>query len=342
MSATKKQKLSSGFTLVELLLVIAIISVLATMSLGVLRNAQDNAKAAATQSRITQIESLLAIQLEDYEVRRLPISTRELAAYVRANMATDEDESMKVFVQLQALRRQILMDIINSEIPRPFFNVDEGFSLNRDVGQFPSNIGPAVGDADPGMFGSEPAGFKEWLDNNYRNPISPGGPLLWERLEQSETSTTKSFVRFNPDPDNADIDDPFNLPGEYLYAVLERMDIDGTPAVELIGNAAIGNVDGDAHPELIDAWGEPLQLRIWQVASMPNLDLAVYADGSAVVHDDVENLDFDLLDAEGVPMGYVGLDPRIPREIQQIRFEVVSTRMARDQGVTGPAVEDPR
>ena len=68
----------------------------------------------------------------------------------------------------------------------------------------------------------------------------------------------------------------------------------------------------------------------------------MYADGSAVVHDDVENLDFDLLDAEGVPMGYVGLDPRIPREIQQIRFEVVSTRMARDQGVTGPAVEDPR
>ena len=345
----KKQKRSnrqsrnlSGFTLVELLLVIAIISVLAAMSLGVLRNAQDSAKSAATQARITQIEALLAIQLEDYEVRRLPISNRELADYVRANPAKDEDgDNVKVFVQLQALRRQILMDIINSEFPRPYIDAQDGFRLNPDVGQFPSDIGPVVGAAETVPFGDEPVGFRTWLETNYMNPVNE--TPLSERLDQLKTSAIRSLERFNPDPDNADAGDPFNLPGEYLYAVLERLDVDGTPAVELLGNAIVGNVDGDQFSELIDAWGEPLQLRIWQVDSMPNLELGAYDDGvSSVINEDVEELDFDLLDAEGVPTGYVGLDPQIPREIRKIRFEVVSTRMARDQGVTGFAVQDPR
>ena len=338
MFATKKQKRStwqsrnlSGFTLVELLLVIAIISVLATMSLGVLRNAQDNAKAAATQARITQIESLLAIQLEDYEIRRLPIGNRELAAYVIANMATDEDGRLKVFVQLQALRRQILMDIINSEIPRAFFNdtTDPGrYSLNMDVGKFPSET-PALG--------QDGIGFKQWLDNNYTESI--GGLLLSDRLSNLRISGIESFKRL-------DVED-FDLPGEYLYAVLQRMDIDGTPAVELIGNAAIGNIDGDAHPELIDAWGEPLQLRIWQVDVKDPGELAGdpgrYADGSPVIFEDVDTLDFDLIDEDTLfPTGYVPLTAQIPRSIQQIRFQVVSTRIARQQGDTTDTVLDPR
>ena len=344
MFATKKQKRStwqsrnlSGFTLVELLLVIAIISVLATMSLGVLRNAQDDAKAAATQARITQIESLFAIQLEDYEIRRLPISNRELAAYVRANMATDEDGRMKVFVQLQALRRQILMDIINSEIPRAFFNDSTNpgrYSLNTDVGGFPSTQRALGQDGGVGI------GFTEWLDNNYQNPIVPDGPVLSERLSDLKTSGIKSFARLN--------DGDFDLPGEYLYAVLQRMDIDGTPAVELIGNAAVGNVDGDPYPELIDAWGEPLQLRIWQVDVKDSGEFTgeagLYPDGvTPVIFEDVDTLDFDVIDEEtSFPTGYVPLNPQVPRVVQQIRFQIVSTRIARQRGDTTDTVLDPR
>ena len=349
MCLTKKQKRSHeqlrnlGFTLVELLLVIAIISVLATMSLGVLRNAQDSAKSSATQSRITQIESLLAIELEDFEVRRLPISNRDLLAYVRANPALDIDgDAIKVFVQLQSLRRQILMDLISSEFPRPCLvdTDDDGaadtFVLSIDVGQFPSDIGPITavdGDDDPCAGGN---GFRTWLDENYGNPVNINGTetLLSDRLDQAKTSAIRSLLKFNQPG--------FDLPGEYLFAVLQRLDVDGTPAVELIGNAAIGNVDGDAYPELIDAWGEPLQLRVWQVDSTPNLELGMYADGTAVINDDVDVLDFDLLDGSGVPTGYVGLDPRISREIRKIRFQVVSTRMARDEGATGGAFDDPR
>lgn len=384
MCETKKQNRSpqefrnpgSGFTLVELLLVIAIISVLAVMSLGVLQNAQDSARSSATQARITQIESLLAIELEDYEVRRLPISNRELVAYVRANRASAEetsDQFVKLFVQVQALRRQILMDIINSEFPRPYLepeeppvnpddceNVPHRFRLSPDVGSFPSDVGSVPLGECPPPVGMAPTGFRTWLDENYATPVN--GVMLSARLEQVKTAAIRSFESFPPSfpapaPPAEPPADEFNLPGEYLYAALARMDIDGTPAVELIGNAAIGNVDGDSFPELIDAWGEPLQLRILQVgvkdpmdpdtANRPSIpDPGEYVGtGDPVVHEDVvddDDIDFDVLDSDAVPLGYAGLDPIVPREIRKIRFQVISTRMARDQGLRGPSIQDPR
>ena len=67
--------------------------------------------------------------------------------------------------------------------------------------------------------------------------------------------------------------------------------------------------------------------------------------GDPVVHEDVvddDDIDFDVLDSDAVPLGYAGLDPIVPREIRKIRFQVISTRMARDQGLRGPSIQDPR
>ena len=79
--------LHSAFTLVELLIVIAIIGVLTAMSLSLLGSASNDAKVSATQARMSQITSILQLQMEDYEVRRLPISNRVLGQFVEANPA---------------------------------------------------------------------------------------------------------------------------------------------------------------------------------------------------------------------------------------------------------------
>ncbi len=279
----------SGFTLVELLLVITIIAVLSGMTLGVLKNAQDDAKAVATKARIGQIESLLSIQLEDYEVRRLPISNRELAGYVR------DSGNTPVLAHVRDLRRQILMDIINSEIPRPFVDSATGaFVANDDVGNFPSK-NPSI---DGGV------GFYEWLGTDYS--------ALRTRLESLKPARVASFIDMKKS--TGETEERFDLPGEYLYAVLQRMDIDGTPAIELLGNAAIGNSDVDEYFEITDAWGEPMQLRIWQVDD-----------------DDSTATDFDDGELNQIPAGYAGLNPTVPKAIQDIRFEVISTRLGRQR-----------
>lgn len=307
------RNLRPAFTLVELLLVIAIISVLATMAVGVMRQAQDDAKASATESRILQLESLFQVALEDYEVRRLPIRRRTLLAYVDGNpFILPSGDRQERFLQLRDLRRRILQDIINMEMPRPFIDPMGNFLANDDVARFPSE--------NPAAVTSGGVGFARWLDDNYGDPPAGGGPLLRDFLRTLRPARVQSFGPFK---NGAGFTDPeFNLPGEYVHAILSRMDVDGTPAIELLGNSAVGNSDDDDFPEVVDAWGDPLQLRIWQVNVMEPMP-------NDAVFEDMAPLDFDTVDAAGAPIGYAGLDSTVPREVQQLRFEVISTRLGR-------------
>jgi len=197
------------------------------------------------------------------------------------------------------------MDIISAEMPRPFVvpNTNpQRFDKNPDLGRFPTNVAGV---------GTGSLGFRDWLDSAY--------PGLARRLSDLVPSKVLSFRR---------LDDPeFNLPGEYLYAILERIDVDGTPATESLGNSAIGNSDDDRFPEIVDAWGEPMQLRIWQIAGVE-----VDQDGNPTEDTDIwqdmdPNPNFDLRDPNGFPLGYKVLDPTESRDITKIRTEVASTRL---------------
>ena len=322
---SKKRNQSAGFTLVELLLVIAIIAVLSGMALGVMAKAQDEAKSSATEARILMIENLFAILIEDYEVRRLPISIRELGRYADQNpIQVDGNGNItNKLHQVRNLRRRIQQDIVNAENPRPLLTNNQDLVANPDVGVFPTTIGP---------FGSAvPGGFLGWLQQNYPNPQFSGGhdsstnPYLWERLAQVTPSLVQSY---GPMKIGAATDPDFDLPGEYVYAILERMDVDGAPATELLGSSTIGNTDEDGYPEVVDAWGEPMLLRIWQIETTPPTnDTSVSNDA----YSDVANIDFDSLNGTGgAPTGYIGLDSSIPRGLHKVRFEVVSTRLGRN------------
>ncbi len=320
-------RIHRGFTLVELLFVIAIIAVLSTMALGVMKSAQDDAKEAATRSRITQIEAILQIELEDYEVRQLPIRLNALAAYVRANpVYTDGGGNpIKVGTQVRNLRRRILADIISAEFPRPLLS-GGNFLLNPDLGVFPTTIAGA----------GNPQGFRDWLDNTaYPNPPS-GLPRLSNLLANLSPARVKAWRQIAALSNKEN----FNLPGEYLYAVLTRIDLDGSPAIESLGNNAIGDFDSDGFLEVVDAWGEPMQLRIWQVDAQEVDDTGSPSAGTDI-WEDVPGVNFDLRAGAteyrddvgniqknpGIPSGYTVLDPTVPREVNKIRFEVTATRL---------------
>lgn len=306
-----------GFTLIELLFVIAIMAVLSTMALGVMKSAQDDAKTAATLSRIQQIESILQVELEDYEVRRIPVPVSTLvSAAVTYPLYGDGDSNGQpdyLGLQVRNLKRRILQDIINAELPRPLVSsVDGSFIFNPDLGIFPTRE----------RSGTSLIGFDEWLMNNYSG--------LEGILAGVASSRVQAWANFKATLVTNGTTAEFNLPGEYLYQTLVTMDFDGAPAIEILGNQAIGDSDGDGFLEVVDAWGDPLQLRIWQV----NADQVTGATGSTApltpgVTDVWEDqaTDFDVKAANGIPTGYAVLDPKVPREINKIRFEVISTRL---------------
>ena len=235
-------KRRSGFTLVELLLAISIMAVLATMTLALMRSATEDAKESATLARISKIEAMLQLELENYEVRRLPISLANLEL-----LAGTADRNV-----IRDLKRQIIADLISAEMPRPdLVGVDPVLSVG--MGQFPSITIP--------LGASE--SFDEWLSNNYpglhseltQNRYDSAGVLYWRN-------------KFNPMPGVAGTgNEDFNNFGEYLYEILSRLNVDGTSGVEVLGNVSIGDSDEDGIPEVVDAWGNPLQMRILQVRS---------------------------------------------------------------------------
>jgi len=65
----------TGFTLVELMVVIAIIGILSTTVLFALMSADRSARAARTEATVAKLHTLVMDQYESYRTRRVPIST---------------------------------------------------------------------------------------------------------------------------------------------------------------------------------------------------------------------------------------------------------------------------
>jgi prepilin-type N-terminal cleavage/methylation domain-containing protein len=291
----------SGFTLVELLLVIAILGVLTTMALAFMRNANEQARVAATQSRIKKIEAILNAELERYEVRRLPISRQELADFVAMNPAPGIPSN----IQVNNMRKRLIQDLINCELPRPILSGGV-FFRNTDLGHFPSNV-PAIA--------SVTVGFRDWLNNHYSNPGPGWGDQLFARTLSAAVVSWSDPSLSSPN---------FDLPGEYLYQILRRIDFDGMPAIESLGTSTFADTDNDGIMEVVDAWGEPL---LWLIVQVDVLDATVSEDK----YED-QLTDWTRRDADGMPQGYAPLNPVIPRDLQQIRITVFSQRL-NQQGI---------
>lgn len=306
----KQTSLRLGFTLVELLLVVAIILALTALALGVMQSAQDDARESATINRISTIESLLQQELENYEVRRLPIRNSELLTFVAANPIA----GVPVNIQAKNLRRRILGEIIRQEMPTFVQDPSGAFVRNEDLGLFPSSVHPPITAATT---------FDDWLTANYPNPV--GGVTINTFLASRTTSRITYWAQFNPDINTGGPASLANFlqPGEYLYKILELIDIEGSSGIELVGPNAIGNPDGDEHLDIVDAWGNTMELRVLQV----QLD-TVITNVSEDIYRDTDFTNWDSLDpTTTLPVGYEVLNPTIPRLPSKIRFQVVSPEL---------------
>ena len=109
----------SAFTLIELLLVIAIVAVLGSLAVGVIESAQQDARVSATQARVQMIEKLMETELEDYEVKRSPLPFRNLQAIasriVLEGQWTNVPASSRLHIR--NLKRMLTLDLVRAELP---------------------------------------------------------------------------------------------------------------------------------------------------------------------------------------------------------------------------------
>ena len=310
-----------GFTLTELLFVIAIIAVLGAMAAGILGKAQKDAKIAATRSRITQIEAIMQTVTENLEVRRLPFRDIQLAAFVPSG----RDRRLRI----KNLRRRIVAAMVQAEFPGPLFD-GENFAPNPEIGQLaPSGEGATP--VDSRGLGS----FREWaqdipnLINFLENtaPVAPNGftPTSDMTYWQNLATNPRLAVRQPTDIDDNDI--RLDQPGEFLYLALERINVDGSSALEVLGSNVVGDSDGDGILEIVDAFGDPMQLRIVQVA-VTNMTVPATDIWEDVPESQINWKQFtDIGSGVKVPNGYQFLNPVVPRLINKIRFQIVSPNL---------------
>ena len=314
-----------GFTLVEMLFVVAIIAVLGAMAAGILGKAQNDAKIAATRSRITQIEAIMQTVIEDSEVRRLPFRSRDLDNYVVADNPNDRENSRKQLLQKQNLSRRIRAALMQAEFPGPQLDASGNFIANPDAGVLVPDFFPF----NPNI----KINFRQWAASQ-RN----GGDLVdflnGGTVKTAEMSYWQDLAG-NP---------TLNLPGEYLYLILERIDIDGKSALETLGSNVVANTDDDDFPEIVDAFGDSMQLRIVQVAvalpapinvvgDLPAIDIWTDVPQAEINWERSTAVDFNedgVISADErtkLPNGYRFLNPVVPRSVNKIRFQVVSPNL---------------
>ena len=258
------RQVHGGFTLVELLLVIAIIAVLSSMAVGVIAGAQNDARVAATRSRVQVIEKLMQAELEDFEVRRSPLpfrfisSENTIAPFSIVELAVGEGlpprmpaawnpAAVNRGLHARNMKRLLVLDLIRSEYP----DFTSGTPLG--LGTFPS------------------IQFQQYLTD----PPSSGG--LGMTAIELNTNVLPFFARYQTanvlrwtgwggalnGPNDANS-------AEVLYRILSELEVDGVSGMDVLGGSrATADTDGDGFLEVVDAWGDPIAFQFHQQLIYP-------------------------------------------------------------------------
>ena len=240
-----------AFTIVELLLVIAVISILASLTLFVLRGATEDARAAKTRAQIERIQRGLAGRWENYEARIMPFRAEDFPKY-------PDDMSCPTFVtshpnraQLKRIRERYLAEMIRAEFPY--------FKIWLDPTDFPSagsqveNLGVST---DPERANRPDLWPQCWI-NTFNAVLQSRPPSLLIRYRsEMDYMSGGSFEQ-----------------AELLYVILQSIDQRNETNLDLLKTDEVLDTDENGFNEVVDAWGDPLEFRVlWVNDATPGSD----------------------------------------------------------------------
>ena len=208
-----------GFTLVELLVSILVLSISASLVLFAMTGAMEVAKRARTKATIAKIDRIISDLWDDYQSRRVPI---------RIPPGTAPPDAARM--RLNAIR-----ELMRLELPDRITDV-------RD------------------------------------DPYPPSKEPL---VQMARTAVSHGFLRALPtgwnlnNPNAQERDKALRFQGaECLYMILSKTKDGNRSAIANFSEDSIGDVDDDDMPEILDAWGNPIEFIRWPAGrrAYPGID----------------------------------------------------------------------
>lgn len=245
-----------GFTLVELLVAIAIIGVLVGMVLFSLAGAQTDAKITRTRGTIEKINAVILEEWEKYRYRaaRLDIDggllRPEKALGGQPRLSPREGSRMRMIV-LRDLMRMEMPDRWTDILYPPtsykaalftFDNIDG--VMNNDSAYYAGNP-MASADTFPGQ------------------RVVPGKLNIYRSQVGLPSFASPTTLNVSPSPATIPPAVVANQGAELLYMIVANANYSGGSALEGFRPSEIGDTDEDGLPEFLDAWGTPIRWLRW-------------------------------------------------------------------------------
>ena len=231
-----------GFTLVELMIVVAIIAVLMGLSLSVMSGLTSQAEQEATNATIRKIDALLLQRMEAFNRAFKDARLDAAVGVVSATLANQKifgvrDEVKEILAKKRAMRFEFPQRFVERLVEEHGNNLD---SPTPEVAGMPNSVYLAI---------AAPAAQQRLAD------IGITAPTDTDLKNHPEEGAATRFANHRPETESS----------ELLYFALTASTSYGVPPVDTdyFTNREVADTDGDGLPEFIDAWGRPLRYYRW-------------------------------------------------------------------------------
>lgn len=240
---------SAAFTLVELLVVIALIAVLAALSIGALVFLPDKARVRATEATITKLSTALDRKLAAVQQARSTVRPNTVDLWLSGGTASVVGGKIVVSGGNPSLAQVIaLIRTLRQELPEEFGTGSPSSSSSARYSSYDWHASSGALRGDWSLIDlTVPAGITP--PPGFVQPVQdwPSGAQLFEaRISQADLNKhTAETTR-----------------AELLYLILSATGGVGGGTEEFAPDE-IRDTDGDGVPEFVDKWGRPIQFFLW-------------------------------------------------------------------------------
>lgn len=224
-----------GFTLVELLAVIAIIGILAGISLAALNGAAESGRERRTQALIKRLDQAIMVRWDSYRTRRVPIHSIDSDTIDTDGAGPDErtEQAMAAAgldenntTHRTAFRTLVLRELMRYELP----------------------------DA-----------FEDFADLSV-TPAAERTPTSLEQAPSLAISYTRRYNAASPSPEFES--------AECLYMIVASGHEEEASPLDDFRASDTGDFDGDGLREFHDSWGRPISFLRWAPGFISDLQPA--------------------------------------------------------------------